>query len=82
MKEVKLINGKWNAVFENTTKAFSDLTDVQKQLFAILLDCERILVKHNIKPPKDDTKITPRRLAGNLQKYIKRSFFSYINNLL
>ena len=73
MQEVKLINGKWYAVFENTTDLFSNLSDVQRKLFAVLIDCERILVKHNIKLPENEpTEITPRRLAKNLYAYIKR----------
>ena len=51
--EIKLINGKWKAVFENTQEDFNSLTDVQKKLFSLLLNCEIIIYKSNLKTEND-----------------------------
>ena len=47
--ELKLVNGKWKAVFEGVCKDYNTLTDVDKKLFSLLFNCEIILYKLNIK---------------------------------
>lgn len=44
--KVKLINGKWKAVFINDSEDYNNLNEHQKKLFSVLLNCELIIAKH------------------------------------
>lgn len=44
--KVKLINGKWKAVFINDAEDYNNLNETQKKLFSVLLNCELIVAKH------------------------------------
>lgn len=47
--EVKLINGKWMAVFENTLEDYNSLNNFERKLFSCLLRCEFILFNLKVK---------------------------------
>lgn len=50
--EVKLIDGKWKAVFEGDTDFYFNINDVQKKLFGVCISVEFILHKHSLNKPK------------------------------
>ena len=52
--ELKLINGKWLWASEDgSSETYFRLPEVKRKQFSILLNCELILAKHNIKAKKE-----------------------------
>jgi len=87
MKDVKLINGKWHAVFEETTDVYQNLNDAQKKIFGVLIECERILAKHKLKqlknkPLNEPITTTPRGFIATIGNNIKNGFVNRKRNLL
>ncbi len=60
--KVKLIDGKWKAVFINSIEDYNNLNDYQKKLFSVLLNCELIVAKHEQKSGNTKTSVFKKLL--------------------
>lgn len=54
--EVKLINGKWEAIIGDKKESYNELPPIHKKLFSILLNCELIIAKYGLPPYQIKTK--------------------------
>lgn len=70
--KVKLINGKWKAVFINDAEDYNNLNEHQKKLFSVLLNCELIVAKHE--QNSGNTKITLFEKLLNITKETYHGF--------